>query len=235
MVSTIGLTYAQEVKVVTDSVYKATINNIRSTKGRATKFRYYENGQRGLLVSAGASYNFLAQPRKATDGFNAALAVSYRFGKHGGAQIGVGAEGGNTTTVQAFFKQNLGRYYSKSWIIPEIGVYAGASDQLMWSGASTDPSAPQGVAMKVACPRFAFCASAELSLKIKPAPKKEPRFFIELCGGYRVTPYWGKEMSVNNISLSNSKVYPIDNPLPRRWGYFYTGIKVGFAIYRLAK
>ena len=35
--------------------------------------------------------------------------------------------------------------------------------------------------------------------------------------------------------LSNSKVYPIDNPLPRRWGYFYTGIKVGFAIYRLAK
>lgn len=229
LVSGISLTYAQKLQIVSDSVYNATISNIPKVKGTGTYTRDHETGRRGPIIRVGASYS----PHKDAEGFNASIAASYQFGKNGGAQVGVRAEGGSTTAVEGFYKQSLGRYSSESWIIPEVGVYAGASEQLMWSGASTDPERPQGVAMALACKRFAFCASTEISVKIKPASKKEPRFFIEIYGGYRITPYHGKEMRLNYFSSSDTKVFAIDNPMSKQFGHGYVGASVGFALYRL--
>ncbi|MBR2034196.1 MAG: hypothetical protein IKA03_05965 [Alphaproteobacteria bacterium] len=237
MVSTISLTYAQEVKVVTDSVFNATISSIRLAKDTEKAFytKKRDTGRYGLVISGGAKCSFWTQPHEAGEAFDATLAVSQQFGKNGGAFVGVRVEGGNFTAVEGFYKQSLGRYHHDSWIIPEIGIYAGASEQLMWCGVSTDPAKPQGVAMALACKRLAFCASMELSVKLKPAPKKEPRFFIELYGGYRITPYHGKEMRLNYFSSSDTKVFSLDNPLSKQFGHGYVGVSVGFQLCRKAK
>lgn len=216
--------YGQTFEIVSDSVYKAKIAEIKKTaKGTRTVAPQVENGFRGLHITAGASYG---------KDVNGTVSLGYQVGKHGGFEFGGQVEAGNRFAAEAYAKQNLGRYHAESRLIPALKLGVGASEQDMWCGASTDPSAPQGVKLALACPRMAFSAIAEFDLKWKPS-RKEPRFYVEFYGGYRLTPSWGKEMPTGTFHTDGTRVYKIDGPLDKEAGHFYGGVRVGWALYRV--
>lgn len=216
--------YGQTFEIVSDSVYKAKIAEIKKpAKGTRTVAPQVENGFRGLHITAGASYG---------KDVNGTVSLGYQVGKHGGFEFGGQVEAGNRFAAEAYAKQNLGRYHAESRLIPALKLGVGASEQDMWCGASTDPSAPQGVKLALACPRMAFSAIAEFDLKWKPS-RKEPRFYVEFYGGYRLTPNWGKEMPTGTFHTDGTRVYKIDGPLDKEAGHFYGGVRVGWALYRV--
>ena len=216
--------YGQELSIVSDSAYNAKIAEIKKpAKGTKTVAPQVEHGFRGLHVTAGASYG---------KDVNGTASLGYQLGKNGGLEFGGQIEAGNRFAVEGYVKHNLGRYHAESRLIPALKLGVGASEQDMWCGASTDPNAPQGVKLALACPRMAFSAIAEFDLKWKPS-RKEPRFYVEVYGGYRLTPSWGKEMPTGTFHSDGTKVYKIDGPLEKETGHFYGGVRIGWALYRI--
>ena len=227
-ISFASLTCGQTVKFVSDSVFRATVDTIRAPKNVKTVAPNVENGFRGLHVTAGATY---AIGRDVDKAFNGTVSLGYQVGRNGGFEFGAQAEGGTRFAVEGYGKVNLGRYSAESYLIPALKIAIGACEQDMWAGASTDPEKPQGVKLALACPRMAACASAEFDLKWKPT-RREPRFYLEAFGGYRHTPKWGTEMKTGSIASDGSRVYEIESPMKRSYGYFFVGIRLGFAAYR---
>ncbi len=216
--------YGQTIQVVSDAEYNNLVKETKAShKEVKTVAPQVENGFRGLHITLGASYG---------KDVNGTASLGYQLGRNGGFEFGGQLEAGNRFAVEAYAKQNLGRYHAESLFIPALKIGVGASEQDMWCGASTDPEAPQGVKLALACPRMGVSAIAEFDLKWKPS-RKEPRLYVEFYGGCRLTPSWGKEMPTGTLHSDGTKVYKIDGPLDREWGHFYGGIRLGWALYRI--
>ncbi len=214
---------AQNVESISDAEFATLLEQTKTAdeKVRTTAPKIYESGKRAFHITAGASYG---KEVCGTIGFG------YQVGKNGRFKFGTRVEKGNRLSVDFYAEHYLGSYHTESRIIPAFKLGVGASEQDMWCGRTTDPNASQGVWLGLACPRMAFSAIAEFDLKWKPA-KKEPRFYIEVYGGYRLTPSWGNEMSVN-FNENGNRVYDLTSPLKKKFGYFYVGIGCGWALYR---
>lgn len=214
----------QQVYVLSPAKYKTLSDSLKAnTKGRA-KVRALnpDNGRRALHLAGGCYFNSLTKSAEAT------LSLGYQLGKTGGFEFGAQAASDfNRFTAEAYVKQNLGVYTAESALIPALRIGVGACDQDMYFGKKTEGSSW----IAVAAPRMAFCASAEVDLKWKPS-KKEPRLYVEGFCGYRITPSWGKAMKTGEVH-ADKNLQRIASPLEKKFGYFYAGARIGWALYRV--
>lgn len=222
-------TTAQNVYVLSAAKYKALSDSLElSTKGTAkTRALNPDNGRRAFHATAGASYSFGA------DCPAGSFSLGYQLGKNGGFEFGAQAEAGRRYMAEGYVKQNLGVYTAENYVIPALKIGIGACDQDQWAAAQTDPSLSQGVGLAFKSIRqMKFCASAEFCLKLKPT-RKEPRFYMEAFGGYRITPYWGKELASEKIASKNTDIYDIELPVAKKFGYAFVGVRLGWSFYRV--
>ena len=221
--------YSQRVVILAPAKFKALGDTLEvSTKGRA-KVRALnpDNGRRAFHITAGASYSFGADCPAGN------FSLGYQLGNNGGFEFGAQAEAGRRYMAEGYVKQNLGIYTAENYVIPALKIGIGACDQDQWAAAQTDPSLSQGVGLAFKSIRqMKFCASAEFCLKLKPT-RKEPRFYMEAFGGYRLTPYWGKELSSEKIASNNTGIYDVEVPMAKKPGYGYLGVRFGLSLYRV--
>ena len=214
----------QQVYILSPAKYKALSDSLKaSSRGRAkTRALNPDNGRRALHLAGGVSYNALTKSPEAN------LSLGYQLGKNGGFEFGAQAASDfNRFTAEVYAKQNLGIYTAESVLIPALRMGVGACDQDMYFGKQTEGSSW----IAVAAPRMAFCASAEFDLKWKPS-KKEPRLYLEGFCGYRITPSWGKAMKTGEVH-ADGNLQNIASPLEKKFGYFYAGVRIGWALYRV--
>lgn len=214
----------QQVYILSPAKYKALSDSLKaSSRGRAkTRALNPDNGRRALHLAGGVSYNALTKSPEAN------LSLGYQLGKNGGFEFGAQAASDfNRFTAEVYAKQNLGIYTAESVLIPALRMGVGACDQDMYFGKQTEGSSW----IAVAAPRMAFCASAEFDLKWKPS-KKEPRLYLEGFCGYRITPSWGKAMKTGEVH-ADGDLQNIASPLEKKFGYFYAGVRIGWALYRV--
>lgn len=216
--------YSQQVVVLSTAKYKALSDSLKASSRDRAKVRALnpDNGRRALHLAGGCYFNSLTKSAEAT------LSLGYQLGKTGGFEFGAQAASDfNRFTAEAYVKQNLGVYTAESALIPALRIGVGACDQDMYFGKKTEGSSW----IAVAAPRMAFCASAEFDLKWKPS-KKEPRLYVEGFCGYRITPSWGKAMKTGEVH-ADSGLQSIASPLDKKFGYFYAGARIGWALYRV--